>query len=181
MTNRPCGVREHLARPDLSQVVLHMAKAKSKYTAAAFRRLLAKLAAAKVEARPAIEEQIKEVIELASPGFGGRFIDLFRKQWSSSDDAREYIYRRNLILEWLNEYAAVKRKPYTEKARQDKADSKAQRNMQMAKEFLRRKGSDSDSALKAEIGRKHELKRSASIKAIDRELEERGPAKSPKA
>jgi hypothetical protein len=159
----------------------HVAKAKPKNTAAAFRGLLAKLAAAKVEARPAIEEQIKEVIELASPGFGGRFIDLFRKQWSSSDDAREYIYRRNLILEWLNKYAAVKRKPYTEKARQHKADSKALRNRQRAKEFLRRKGSDSDSALKAEIGRKYDLKRSASIEAIDRELEKRGPAKSPKA
>jgi hypothetical protein len=155
--------------------------AKPKYTAAAFRRLLAKLAAAKVEERPAIEEQIKEVIELASPGFGGRFVDLFRKQWSSSGDAREYIYWRNLILEWLNEYAAVKRKPYTEKARRYKADTKVQRNRQMANEFLRRKGSDSDSALKAEIGSKHELKRSASIKAINRELEKRGLAKSPKA
>jgi hypothetical protein len=35
--------------------------------------------------------------------------------------------------------------------------------------------------LKAEIGRKYDLKRSASIEAIDRELEKRGPAKSPKA
>ena len=56
-----------------------MATAKPKYSAAAFRRLLAKLAAAKAEARPAIEAQIKEIYELASPGFGDRFIDLFRK------------------------------------------------------------------------------------------------------
>ena len=151
-----------------------MAKAKPKYSAAAFRGLLAKLAAAKAEARPAIEEQIKEVVELASPGFGARFIDLFRKQWSSGEDANEYVYRRNLILEWLAGFAAVKRKPYAEKARRDKADSKAERNRQMVTEFLRRRESDHDTALKIAIGERHGLKRSAAIEAIDRELEKRG-------
>jgi hypothetical protein len=77
----------------------------------------------------------------------------------------------------------VKRKPYAEKARQDKADSKAPRNRQMVKEFLRRKGSDSDSALKAEIGKKYKVKRSTAIEVIDRELEKRGlkSARIPKA
>jgi hypothetical protein len=160
-----------------------VAKAKPKYSAAAFRGLLAKVAVAKAEARPAIEEQIKEVVELASPGFGDRFIDLFRKQWSSREDANEYVYRRNLILEWLAGFAAVERKRYAEKARQDKTDSKALRNRQMVEEFLRRRGSDSDTALKAKIGEKHNLKQSAAIEAIDRELEKRGlkSAKPPKA
>ena len=112
-----------------------MAKAKPKYSAAAFRGLLAKLAAAKAEARPAIEEQIKEVVELASPGFGARFIDLFRKQWSSRQDAIEYRNQRNLIRVWLDEFTAARRKPYAEKARRDKADSKAERNRQMVTEF----------------------------------------------
>ena len=160
-----------------------MAKASPKYSAAAFRKLLAKLAAAKAEASTKVEAQIKEICELASPGFGNRFIDLFRKQWSSREDANEYVYRRNLILVWLDEFSAVKRKPYAEKARQDKADSKARRNKQMVEEFLRREGSDSDSALKAEIGEKHNLKRSTAFEVIDRELEKRGlkSAKPPEA
>jgi hypothetical protein len=131
---------EHLARPDLQPVEKHMAKAKPKNSAAAFRGLLAKVAVAKAEARPAIEEQIKEVVELASPSFGDRFIDLFRKQWSSREDANEYVYRRNLILEWLAEFAAVKRKPYAEKARQNKADSKSERNRQWSKNFFAAEG-----------------------------------------
>jgi hypothetical protein len=151
-----------------------VAKAKPKYSAAAFRGLLAKVAVAKAEARPAIEEQLKEVVELASPSFGDRFIDLFRKQWSSREDANEYVYRRNLILEWLAEFAAVKRKPYAEKARQNKADSKAERNRQMVEKFLRRRGSDSDTALKVAIGKSHHLKQSAAIAAINQELEKRG-------
>ena len=103
----------------------HVAKDKSKYSAAAFRRLLAKLAdlyrsrsevqspeaAAKAEASAKVEAQIKEICELASPGFGNRFIDLFRKQWSSREDANEYVYRQNLILVWLDEFSAVRRKP----------------------------------------------------------------------
>jgi len=151
-----------------------VAKAKPKYSAAAFRGLLAKLAAAKAEARPAIEEQIKEVVELASPGFGARFIDLFRKQWSSRQDAIEYRNQRNLIRVWLDEFTAARRKPYAEKARRDKADSKAERNRQMVTEFLRRRESDHDTALKIAIGERHGLKRSAAIEAIDRELEKRG-------
>ena len=169
-----------------------MATAKPKYSAAAFRRLLAKLAdlyrsrskpqspeaAAKAEASAArVEAQIKAICELASPGFGDRFIDLFRNQWRSRDHANEYVYRRNLILEWLGEFAAAKRKPYIEKARQVSVFSKGIRNRQMVEEFRRQKKlspDDSDTKLKTNIGRRHGVKRSASIEVIDRGLEDRG-------
>jgi hypothetical protein len=96
------------------------AKAKPKYSAAAFRRLVAKLAA-KAEASAArVEAQIKEICDLVSPGFGDRFIDLFRNQWRSREDANEYLLQRNRILVWLDEFAAARRKPYIEKARQEK-------------------------------------------------------------
>ena len=90
-----------------------MATAKLKYSAAAFRRLLAKLvdlyvsrsqpqstgAAAKAEASVArVEAQIKEICDLVSPGFGERFILLFRNQRRSRQDAIEYRDQRNLIL-----------------------------------------------------------------------------------
>jgi hypothetical protein len=130
---------EHPARPDPRQVEKHMAKAEPKYSAAAFRRLLAKLAAAKAEAHSAIEEQIKEVVELASPGFGGRFIDLFRKQWSSPDDAREYVYRRNLILVWLDDLVAEQRKRDIVERGQISAIRRANRDKQMAVDFNRKK------------------------------------------
>jgi hypothetical protein len=162
-----------------------VAKAKPKYSAAAFRKLLAKLAAAKAEASAKIEVQIKEIVELASPGFGPRFIDLFRKQWSSRQDANEYIYRRNLIIAWFGDYAAVRRKPHMEKARQQKLDRNAHRKRQMVDEYLRMKPSwdDSDTKLKAYIGKKYGLKRSAAIEAINRGLQDRGlkPAKPRKA
>jgi hypothetical protein len=164
-----------------------MARADPKYTAAAFRKLLAKLAAAKAEARPAIEAQIKEIYELASPGFGGRFILRFRNQRRSREDAIAYVDDRNRILAWLLDFAAAKRKPYIEKARQEKADTKAHRNRQMVDEYLRMKPSwdDSDTELKASIGRHQDppLKRSAAIVVINRGLRDRGlkPAKRRKA
>jgi hypothetical protein len=47
-----------------------------------------------------------------------------------------------------------------------------ERDIQMAREFQKRRSSSSrsDSALKADIGRKHELKRSAAIEAVNRGL-----------
>lgn len=152
-----------------------MAKAKPKYSAAAFRRLLAKLVAAKAEASAKVETQIKAICELASPGFGDRFVDLFRKQWASREDANEYLLQRNRILVWLGEFAAAKRKPNMEKARRDNVDFKADRNKKMVEEFLRRRGSsNSDSALAAEIGERRGVGRSASIEIIKRGLEDRG-------
>jgi hypothetical protein len=156
-----------------------VAKGKPKYTAAAFRKLLAKLSAAKAEASVKVEAQIKEICELASPGFGNRFIDLFRKQWSSPEDAKEYLYRRNQIVVWLGEFAAVKRKPHIDKARQQKIDQKAHRNRKMRDEYRRMKPSwdGSDTELKTLIGRHQNppLKRSAANEVINRELQDRGP------
>ena len=43
-----------------------------------------------------------------------------------------------------------------------------------SRNFLRRRESDHDTALKIAIGERHGLKRSAAIEAIDRELEKRG-------
>ena len=102
-----------------------MAKDKPKYSAAAFRTLLAKLidlyvsrsepqstgAAAKAGASAArVEAQIKEICELASPGFGEPFILLFRNQRRSREDAIKYVDARNRVLVWLGEYAAAKRR-----------------------------------------------------------------------
>jgi hypothetical protein len=177
-----------------------VAKAKPKYSAAAFRRLLAKLAdlyrsrsepqstgaAAKAEASAArVEAQIKEICGLVSPGFGERFILLFGKQWRSREDANEYLLQRNRILVWLDEFAAAKRKPYIEKARQEKVDRNAIRNKQMLEEYLRTKPSwdDGDTKLMATIGERRRVKRTAAIEIINRGLEERGlrPAKPRKA
>jgi hypothetical protein len=159
------------------------AKAKPKYSAAAFRRLVAKLAA-KAEASDAarVEAQIKEICDLVSPGFGDRFIDLFRNQWRSREDANEYLLQRNRILVWLDEFAAARRKPYIEKARQEKVDRNAIRNKQMLDEYLRAKPS-CDTKLMATIGERRRVKRTAAIEIINRGLEERGlrPAKPRKA
>ena len=165
-----------------------MATAKPKNSAAAFRRLLAKLvdlyvsrsqpqstgAAAKAEASVArVEAQIKEICDLVSPGFGERFILLFRNQRRSRQDAIEYRDQRNLILVWLGEFAAAKRKRDIVEVRQLSAVSTANRDRRMAQEFLRKRGSStSDSALKAEIGERHDLGRSASIEAINRGLKD---------
>jgi hypothetical protein len=157
-----------------------VATAKPKYSAAAFRKLLAKLAAAKAEASGKVEAQIKAICELASPGFGNRFIDLFRKQWGSPEDAKEYLYRRNQILVWLGEFAAAKRKRDIEKVKELSAIFKANRDRRMVEEFRQKRASPSyqhlsDSDLKAKIGKDLKLpfkplKRSAAIEAIDRQL-----------
>jgi hypothetical protein len=167
-----------------------VAKAEPKYSAAAFRRLLAKLydlhrfrskpqstgAAAKAEASAArIEAQIKEIFDLMSPGFGEHFIRLFRNQWRSREDAGAYREQRNYILVWLGEFAAAKRKRDIVEVRQVSAVFKANRNRQMAKEFIRKKNLStglSDTKLMAAIGKNQDkpLGRSASIEAINRGL-----------
>jgi hypothetical protein len=148
-----------------------VATAKPKNSAAAFRVLLAKLvdlyvfrsepqstgAAAKAEASAArVEAQIKEICELASPGSGEGFILLFSKAWRSREDANRYLEQRNHMLVWLGEFAAAKRKPHIEKARQQKVDSKAHRNRQMVAKYIRREKLSpgvSATELKAEIGK----------------------------
>jgi hypothetical protein len=166
-----------------------LAKDKLKHTAATFRRLLAKLvdlyvsrsqpqstgAAAKAEASAArVEAQIKEICDLVSPGFGERFILLFRNQRRSRQDAIEYRDQRNLILVWLGEFAAAKRKRDIVEVGQLSAISRANRDRRMAQEFLREKGgpSTSESALKAEIGERYDLGRSAAIEAVNRGLKD---------
>ena len=178
-----------------------MATAEPKYSAAEFRRLLAERvdlyrscsdpqsseATTKAEASAKNEAQIKEIVELVSPGFGNPFIDLFRKAWSSPEDAKEYVWRQNLIVTALLDFAAVKRKPHVEKARQQKVDQKVHRNKKMVDEYLRIKPSWDDSATKlmADIGRRQDppLSRSAAVAVINRELQDRGfkPAKRQKA
>jgi hypothetical protein len=159
-----------------------MAKA-PKYSAAVFRTLLTKLvdlyvsrsqpqstgAAAKAEASVArVEAQIKDICELVSPGSGERFILLFRNQWRSQQDATEYLDQRNRILVWLGEFAAAKRKRDILDVRQGSAVFTANRDRRM---LLRKTGSSTSvSALKAKIGERYGLRRSASIEAINRGL-----------
>jgi hypothetical protein len=177
-----------------------MATAKPNYTAAAFRKLLAKLAdlyRSGAEASIArVEAQIKEICDQVSPGpslgppsmgssSGERFIHLFRNQWRSSGAAVEYSGQRDRILVWLDESAAEKRKPYAEKARQGKADKKAHRNRRMVDEHHRMEPSwdDSDTALMVSIGKRYGVKRTTAIEVITRGREARGqkPAKPRKA
>jgi hypothetical protein len=163
-----------------------VATAKLKYSAAAFRRLVAKLvdlyvsrsepqstgAAAMAEASAArVEAQIKEICDLVSPGFGEHFILLFRNQRRSQADAIEYRDARNLILVWLDDFSAGKRRRVIKEVRQLGADFISNRDRRMAQEFLRKSGSStSNSALKAKIGERYDLGRSASIEAINRGL-----------
>src|SRR5262249_4601485 len=133
--------------------------------------------AAKAEASAArVEAQIKEIVELASPGFGDRFIALFKKGWSSREDAAQYVWRRNLIIAWLADFAAASRERHMEKARQQKLDPKYHRDRQMVDKYLRMKPSwgDSDTKLKAFIGDCHGLKPSAAVEAINRGLQDQG-------
>jgi hypothetical protein len=136
-----------------------VATAKPKYSAAAFRGLLAKLvdlyvarseaqsteAAAKAKASIAmVEAQIKEIYELASPGFGDRFIVRFRNQRRSREDAIAYVDDRNRILVWLGEFSAGKRRrTLEEKSRPQRAAFIENRDRQMAREFLRKRNSSS--------------------------------------
>jgi len=166
-----------------------MAKADPKYSAAAFGRLLAKLvdlyvarseaesteAAAKAEAQIAkVEAQIKEIYDLMSPGFGERFILLFRKQRCSPEDAAAYLEQRNHILVWLGESSAAKRRREIVEARQVSAASRANRDRRWAEEFIRKKNLStglSDTELMAGIGKSHGLKsQSAAIEAVKRGL-----------
>lgn len=182
----------HLARPDLSQSEKHVAKVNPKNSAAAFRSLEAKFAklqlphhhktkeaAEKAEARVAkVEARIKDICDLANcaePSFGDfgeRFILQLRKQWRSSQDFIDYGQERNRLLVRLGEVSAEKHRRASEEARRQRAVSISNRNRQMAQEFLSKKSNSykSDSALKAEVGKRRSLGRSASIDSINRGL-----------
>jgi hypothetical protein len=165
-----------------------MAKAKPKSSAAAFRRLEAELAdlcryepqttgvaPAKAEARAAtVEAQIKEICDLASsgePGFSKRFMLRLRSRWRSSQNFIDYVHERNGLLVRLGEVSAEKHKRVLGESRRLHAVFIVSRDRQMAEEFLRKRNtSQSDSALKAEIGERRDLGRSASIKAVNRGL-----------
>jgi hypothetical protein len=75
----------------------------------------------------------------------------------------------------LGKVSAEKQKRALEEARGKRVAFKVNRNKQMAREFVQQKRSNkyiSDSALKARIGKREHLGRSASIEAIDRGLKD---------
>jgi hypothetical protein len=175
---------EHPARPDLRPVEKHMAKADRKNSVAAFLSLEAKyyeLAAKDAEAQIAkVEARVKDICKQTIPDrdpfgeFDERFIFRMRRRSKSSADFAEYVMYRDLLLNRLREISEEKHRRAAEKGRRQRAVEKSERNKQMAEEFLQKRklpSNKSESALKAEIGRKHHgLGRSASIEAIKRGL-----------
>lgn len=128
---------------------------------------------AKVEARIAkAEARIKAICNLVNcPGFSERFIRLLRKRWRSSVDWVEYDQERNCLL------LRLRALPAAEEHRRQCVDATSIRDRQMAREFLQKRNSpsykDKDksvSVLKADIGKRHGLVRSASIAAVNRGL-----------
>jgi hypothetical protein len=177
----------------------HVAKAKPKSNAAVFRSLEAELtdlcrvehqtaeAAAKAEAQIAkVKARIEAICNLANfperlsfggerLSFGEHFIGLLNKRWRSSGDSNDYVRERDRLLVRLGEVSAEKPKRALEEARRQRVASKVNRNKQMAREFVEQRrlaSKTSVSALKAKIGKRHNLGRSASIEAIDRGLKD---------
>ena len=127
----------------------------------------------RAEARIAkVEADIKDISNSVVPGSGGRFIRLLRNRFRSSGFSFDYRLERDGLLVRLGEIAAAKRKRAIEEVRQLSAVSIANRDRRMAEEFLRKRktSSDSDTALMVAIGKRHEVKRSAAIEAINRGL-----------
>src|SRR5262249_23538444 len=89
----------------------------------------------------------------------------------------QYVWRRNLIIAWLADFAAASRERHMKKARQQKLDPKYHRDRQMVAKYLRMKPSwgGTDTELKAAIGKKYGLKKSAAVEAINRGRQDRGP------
>jgi hypothetical protein len=147
------------------------------------------------EAAAKAEERIKAICDLANfperlsfgggerlslgggerLSFGEHFIRLLRKRWRSSQDFFDYFHEHNGLLVRLGEISAEKRKRILEDARWQRAARNVNRDRQIVQEYVqeRKLRSDkdiSDSALKAEIGERHGVKRSASIEIINRGL-----------
>ena len=190
-----------------------MAKAKPENSAAAFRSLEAEFfdlcraehrateAAAATEARIAeVEADIKVICKLAYPegsdsgehlypigeypGFSEYFIRLLRRQFRSSGDFIDYGRERDRLFVRFSEIAADKHRRNLGETKRLHADYIANRDRQMAEEYLQKEGSSnlSRSALKAEIGKSHGLRsRSASIAAVNRGLKSAKPRKPRKA
>jgi hypothetical protein len=167
----------------------HVAKAKPKNNAGALRSLEAKLAklcsykdqtaeVPKVEAQIAkVEEAICDLASSVERDFGKRFVGLHRRRWRSSGDSIDYFRERDRLLVLLGEESAKKQKRTLEEFKRQRATYRIIRNRQMAEEFRQKKSSPSskyksDSALKAEVGKRRNLGRSASIEAINRGLKD---------
>jgi valyl-tRNA synthetase len=189
VTERPCGVLKHPAQPDPRQVEQHVAKASRNNSAAAFLSLakLNNLERPTTEAatNPAVVQileafvRIKTICDLAHPAkpkFAECFIRLLSNRLRSSAHFAEYMQLRDHLLSRLTEISAEKHKQASEDHRRRRAVEKSDRNRQMAEAFRSHKSNQqhsqkSDSALKAEIGKRFELRsRSASIEAINRGL-----------
>jgi hypothetical protein len=164
-----------------------VAKAKPKNNAGALRSLEGKLAklcsykdqtaeAPKVEAQIAkVEEAICDLANSVERDFGKRFVGLHRRRWRSSGDSNDYFRERDRLLVLLGEESAKKQKRPLEEFKRQRATSRIIRNRQMAEQFREKRSSSkhkSDSALKAEIGKRRNLGRSASIEAINRGLKD---------
>jgi valyl-tRNA synthetase len=168
----------------------HVAKANRNNSAAAFLSLEAKLndletpttdAAAKATAVQIMEAfvRIKAICNLAHPAkpkFAERFIRLLSNRLRSSAHFAEYMQLRDHLLSRLTQISAEKHKQASEDHRRRRAVEKSDRNREMAEAFRSHKSNQQhsqkgDSALKAEIGKRFELRsRSASIEAINRGL-----------
>jgi type IV secretory pathway TraG/TraD family ATPase VirD4 len=118
-----------------------------------------------------LSEGEKDICErvLDDSDYAKRFVVLFKRRTHSSMDFIAYANERNAFLARFALRLAVQQKRNLEKNRRQRCQPKRDRDMQMAREFLRRRKTShlSNSALKAEIGRANSLRRSASIDGIN--------------
>jgi hypothetical protein len=130
----------------------------------------------------AIDSRIKEICRLLCPNpdekvfplnlnRGDEFYLLFRNRLRSNADFAEYVAARHRAWAVVAERPARKQNENLQDLNSRRWDHSG-RNRQMAREFRQRKPTSdvSDTALKAEIGRKRGLARSASIDAINEGL-----------
>jgi hypothetical protein len=125
-----------------------------------------------------VVEGIKEIFQQVYPkdpkddrDYCKEFITTMYLQ--SSGDFLDYSLTRNRLLADLAKNAAMKQKNNLENTNISRQQSNSKRDVQMAQEYQRKKSSSqlSVTALKANIGKKHDLKRTAAIEAINRGLE----------
>jgi hypothetical protein len=105
------------------------------------------------------------------------FIKKLYRRYRSSGDWLDYAAERSRILAHLAEAYAENNRQNLDKNTRQRHRKTSERNVQMAREYLRRRKQNShqsDSVLKELIGSKEGLKRSASITAIDDGLAQLG-------
>jgi hypothetical protein len=108
------------------------------------------------------------------------FCEKLRSRWRSSGDCLDYSTERTRLLTHLAEISTKKQRQILKEKGRQRHEETADRNIKLAGEFLRKykPGSNqSASALKASIGAKRSLTRSAAIAAVDdglRHLRKRG-------